>query len=162
MKLLVYYCALWVSLCLFLIGFGIYSVWDSSVNLPNKYAQLRANGVHATAHVVKCAAGIGGGRGVGCRLSLRYGGATRTWDYPLNAPQFKPLARGAPVPVLVDPRDPTTVYTVHDVTGNIESGTGYSLIWLIFIVPGIAGLLGFTWFAFKIAPNLRRQSDGGR
>jgi hypothetical protein len=85
---------------------------------------------------VTCAPGIG----VGCQLAVRYQGRRCIWDYPENSAQFNGLSDGASVPVLVDPHDPNIVYTVRDVEQRTNTG-GFALTGLIFIVPGVLGLL---------------------
>src|SRR5438067_2355243 len=67
---------------------------------------------------------LGGGRGVACRLTLAFHGSSRTWVYPENSSQFEDLSAGAPVPMLVDPRDPRTAYTLIDVRAHTNTGFG--------------------------------------
>ena len=131
----------WIVLCLFFVGFGASLIWKSEHGLPAAYARLRAHGVPATAHLVRCAPGTGGGRGVGCRLSL----GDRTWDYPEDSAQFRGLPAGAPVAVLVDPHHPTTVYTVHDVDRRTNAGIGSPVLWFGVVLIA-AGLGGLVWF----------------
>jgi hypothetical protein len=100
--------------------------------------------VQATANLVKCAPGIGGGRGVGCRVSLRFAGRVRTWNYPEDAHQFDGLSAGAPIPVLVDPSDPRTVYTARDVERRTNAGASSPVLWFGVVLVGI-GLAGFAW-----------------
>jgi hypothetical protein len=137
----------WILLCLFFAGYGTSLVWKSERSLPGAYATLRSRGAPATAHLVRCALGIGGGRGMGCRISLDYQGYTRSWDYPEDSDQFDGLQPGAPITVLVDPHNPKTVYTVHDVDRRTNAGTSSPVVWygVVLITLGLAGFSGFLW-----------------
>ena len=132
--------ASFVLVCLFVIGLGVYSIWNSVVSLPATYAALQESGVPANAKIDRCASGIGGGRGVGCELSLTYAGSRLVWDYPENSAQFARLPGGSLVSVLVDPAHPDTVYTVTDVRARTNTGFGPMAIFGIACV--LAGLLG--------------------
>jgi hypothetical protein len=162
---LAFYGVIWVLLCLFFVVFGAFDVWGSYHRLPHTYARLRAHGMPATASLVKCAPGIGGGRGVGCRVSLGFAGHVRTWNYPEDAHQFDGLRAGAPIPVLVDPSEPTTVYTVRDVERRTNAGASSPVLWFGVVLVGI-GLAGFAWLVrlagvlprIAGAPRLRRSS----
>ena len=77
-----FYAALAILVCLFFVTYGAFLAWDSYHRLPHVYAALRARGVPATANLVRCAPGIGIYHGVRCRLSLRFDGRLRTWNYP--------------------------------------------------------------------------------
>jgi hypothetical protein len=138
------YGVMWALLCMFFVVFGAFNIWDSYHRLPHTYARLRTGGVQATANLVKCAPGIGGGRGVGCRVSLRFAGRVRTWNYPEDAHQFDGLSAGAPIPVLVDPSDPRTVYTARDVERRTNAGASSPVLWFGVVLVGI-GLAGFAW-----------------
>jgi len=129
--------------CLFFVTFGAFTAWDSYHRLPRVYAVLRARGVPATARLVRCAPGIGGGRGVGCRLSLSFEGRVRTWNYPEDSAQFRGLAVGAAVPVLVDPSNSHTVYTVRDVDHRTNAGASPPFWYGVVLV--VLGVAGFTW-----------------
>jgi hypothetical protein len=143
-----------VLVCLFFVVFGAFEAWDSYHRLPRVYASLRARGLPATARLVRCAPGIGGGRGVGCRLSLTFAGRERTWDYPEDAPQFERLAAGAAIPVLVDPRNPNTVYTVHDVDHRTNAGTSPGFWYgIVLLVVGLAGLSFLLWLSRPTLPG---------
>jgi hypothetical protein len=79
---------------------------------------------------------------------LRFDGRGRTWIYPENYAQFRTLRAGVAVPVLVDPTDPSTVYTVTDVEqGTNAGGADSALFWLgvAFVGIGLAGVGGFAW-----------------
>lgn len=158
---LAFYGVIWALLCLFFVVFGAYSAWDSYHRLPQRYARLRTHGVQATANLVKCAPGIGGGRGVGCRVSLRFAGHARTWDYPEDVRQFEGLRAGAPIPVLVDASDPATVYTVRDVERQTNAGASSPLLWFGVVLVGI-GLAGFAWLLrlVGILPRLSGAAAG--
>lgn len=150
----------WILVCLFFVGYGASLVWNSERSLPAAYASLRSRGVNATAHLVRCAPGIGGGRGVGCRVSLTYRGHIRTWDYPEDARQFEGLRPGAPIAVLVDTRHPTTVYTVHDVNRRANAGLRSPVLWygVVLIAAGIAGLAALLRFVRPRMPRFARES----
>lgn len=122
---------------IFFVVFGIFIVWHSLVTLPQTYDKLVAHGVPATATLEKCAAGLGGGRGVGCRLSLTFAGSARVWNYPENSRQFQGLPVGSRVPVLVDSKNPRTVYTVTDVRARTNAGFGPVVaLGIVFVLIG--------------------------
>jgi len=124
--------------CLFFIGFGGVTAWQSLITLPRTYDRLRMVGQHATARLVKCAHR-------GCTLELSFGGRRREWLYAQDKHQFAGLAPGAPVDVLVDPRRPTTVYTTVDVTRNTNAGwSGLTIFSLVLFTLGLLGLYGLT------------------
>lgn len=150
----------WIVLCLFFLGYGASLVWKSERGLPAAYAALRARGIAATANLVRCAPGVGGGRGVGCRLRIDYQGHSRTWDYPEDAGQFESLQPGAPIAVLVDPRDATTVYTVHDVDKETNTGVTSPVLWygIVLIAVGIASLAGLLWIVRGRRPRFGGES----
>ncbi len=133
------------SVCLFFVGYGAFLAWDSYHRLPHVYALLRASGVPATANLVRCAPGIGIYHGVRCRLSLRFDGRLRTWDYSEDSAQFKGLAVGAAIPVLVDPNNANTVFTRRDVERRTNAGTSpvfwYGVVLVVLGLAGFAGLL---------------------
>ncbi len=135
-----------------MVGFGAFTTWDSLVSLPHKYDQLRSNGTQATAYLVVCAPGIGGGRGIGCRLRLSFDGQTRTWAYPEDSGQFEQLRPGAPVTMLVDPADPATAYTMRDV--EARTNAGWSPPALFGVALTLIGLVALTWLA-RMARQLR-------
>jgi hypothetical protein len=150
--------AVWVCLCLFFVGFGVDTAWDGYDRLPHSYARLRHAGVRTTANLVRCAPGIGGGRGVGCRISLRFAGHVRTWDYPEDSRQFERLPAGAAIPVLVDPSETTTVYTVRDVEHGTNAGLSSPVLWLGIVFAG-TGFAGLAWFLRLV--GLRRPRRTG-
>jgi hypothetical protein len=153
------YVVMWLGLCLFLIGLGGSMIWSSTSRLPHRYDTLSRSGIRTTAQLVTCAPGIGGGRGIGCQLAVRYQGRRRVWDYPENSAQFNGLSDGASVPVLVDPRDPNIVYTVRDVEQRTNT-RGFALTGLVFIVPGVLGLVAMGWFALRFVPRANRRDTG--
>jgi hypothetical protein len=126
-----------VVVALFLIGFGAWTAWDAATRRPHVYARLRAHGVSLAATFLGCPSRDE------CRLTVRYQGRTRTWDYGDNFPQFRGLAIGAPVAVLLDPAHPTTVYTARDVETNVNAGR--------FSAPVIFGVAFATLGAVMIA-----------
>jgi Bacterial PH domain/Protein of unknown function (DUF3592) len=138
----VYYAVTWLVLCVFLVTFGSYVAWNSAVKLPHTYAALRTNGIHATADFAGCS--VIDIRTTECRLSLRYQGRTRTWDYQNDYAQFNHLAVGAPVDVLIDPNNPTTVYTVRDVVTHDNAGFG--VLSAFGVVMALLGMTGAAWY----------------
>jgi len=151
-----YYAVGWSLFCLFFVTYGTSLVWDSYDRLPHVYERLRARGVPATANLVRCAPGIGGGRGVGCRLSLSFHERLRTWDYAEDSAQFKDLAVGAAIPVLVDPSNANTVYTVRDVEHRTNARAS-PVFWygVVLVVVGLAGLAGLLWLRRPTMPKPR-------
>ena len=142
------------SVCLFFVAYGAFLAWDSYHRLPHVYAVLRARGVPATANFVRCAPGIGIYRGVRCRLSLRFDGRLRTWDYPEDSAQFKGLAVGAAIPVLVDPSNSSIVYTLRDVEHGTNAGT--SPVFWYGVVLVVLGLAGFAFLLRLRRPTMPR------
>jgi hypothetical protein len=131
----------WALGFLVVAGLGARSLWETYVTLPATYARLEAAGVPATAVLQECRAGLGGGRGVGCRVSLDFRGAARTWDYPENSPQFDGLRPGAPIPMLVDPARPDVAYTVVDVRARTNTGLPSGAFGEMLLLIGAVGLL---------------------
>jgi Protein of unknown function (DUF3592) len=124
--------------CLFFVGFGGVTAWQSLITLPRTYDRLRTDGQHATARIVKCAHH-------GCTLELSFGGRTRRWLYDQDKHQFAGLGPGAPVDVLVDPHRPSTVYTTVDVTRKTNAGwSGLTIFSLVLLTIGLFGLYGLT------------------
>ena len=81
-----------------------------------------------------------------CRISLAYDGRARTWTYSEDYSQFSHLMVGAAIEVLVDPTDPTNVYTAHDVEVRFNAGWGRLAITSIAIaVVGALGLVYIIW-----------------
>ena len=137
----------WLALCSFFVVYGAYTIWDSSYRLPHQYARLRDHGVRANATFRGCDVPPLS-RVRRCRLSLRFDGRVRTWIYPEDYAQFRALHAGATVPVLVDPKDRNTVYTVTDVERRTNAGSGDSAVfWLgvVFVGIGLAGVGGLAW-----------------
>jgi hypothetical protein len=128
-----------------LVGLGVHGLVTSFVTRPHAYDVLESRGVVRQATVVECRAGLGGGHGSACKLSLTYGGSTRAWVYGENSAQFDGLARRASVEVLVDPLKPDTVYTRTDVAAGTNTGWGppafVSLAALMLAVALAAALL---------------------
>jgi hypothetical protein len=138
-----------IVLGLFFVGLGISSVLDAAQR-PHVYGRLRSDGVRLAARFDGCGPVDRFDRTSQdsvCRLSVTYGGQTRRWDYGDDYPQFDHLAVGAPVPVLLDPAHPTTVFTVHDVATNDNSGM-FSIVGLFgvgMIVLGVVCLAFTVW-----------------
>ena len=142
------------ALFLFLAGIGVHSIYEPLVALPHRYDALRDRGVRVDAVLVRCARGIGGGRGLGCRLRLDFRGQARTWNYPENSHQFGQFRPGDKVPVLVDRSDPGNAYTVRDVQARTNTGVGPLL--LFGVAMTVVGLAGLTWFV-RFALSRRRR-----
>jgi hypothetical protein len=131
-----------VLVCGFLAVFGAAAAWNAIHRQPAVYAQLKAYGVPVWASFAGCS--IAGIKDEHCRLSLAYEGRSRTWTYREDYTQFRGLAVGAPVSVLVDPAHPTTVYTARDVASGY--GTGLGVMFFFGVGLALAGLLGLVWF----------------
>jgi hypothetical protein len=157
-KRLVYLAVGWILFCLFFVTYGTFLAWDSYHRLPRAYATLRARGVPATASLVRCAPGFGAYRGTRCRLSLRVDGRARTWTYPEDAAQFKGLAAGAAIPVLVDPSNSTIVYTARDVEHRTNAGTP-PVFWygVGLAVLGLTGLAFMLWLGRPAGASAREE-----
>ena len=94
--------------------------------LPRTYRALTERGVQTLAIVHDC------GRD-DCALTYTFAGRRHTSDYGHDLSQFCGGRCAAPTPVLVDPDDPATMYTVHDVQRGTNAGIGvYSLATLLF------------------------------
>jgi hypothetical protein len=125
-------------ICVFFVGYGGVTAWQSFVTRPRAYDRLRTAGQHATARIVKCVHR-------GCTLELGFGGRTREWLYSQDKHQFAGLGPGAPVSVLVDPHHPSTVYTTVDVTRNTNAGwSGSAIYGVVLFVIGLLGLYGLA------------------
>ena len=134
-------------------------VWQSTETLPHTYDRLETHGVPATANLLECANGLGGGRGLACRLTLDLHGSNRTWVYPENVAQFKGLPIGAPIAMLVDPRNVREAYTVVDVRARSNTGFGVVAgVGTFFAIVGAAGLA--LTGRFLLSQRRRRQLDG--
>jgi hypothetical protein len=137
--------------CVFFVGYGGVTAWQSFVTRPGTYDRLRSGGQHATARIVKCAHR-------GCTLELRFGGRLREWLYSQDKHQFAGLGPGAGVAVLVDPRRPSTVYTTVDVTKNTNAGwSGPAIFGVVLFAVGLLGLFGLAQL-FRLLRRSRRAS----
>jgi hypothetical protein len=150
------YAAVAILVCLFFVVYGAFVAWDSYHRLPHVYATLRQRGVPATANLVHCEPGVGIYHGVRCRLSLRADGRLRTWTYPEDSAQFRGLAVGAAIPVLVDPNNSNTVYTRRDVDHATNAGTS-PVFWygILLVLLGLAGFAGLLWLRRPTMPRPR-------
>jgi hypothetical protein len=66
------------------------------------------------------------------------------------------LGIGAPVPVLVDPAHPKTVFTVHDV--EVDTNAGWSVLAFFGVALAMlctAGLGAYWWFIGRLVRGLR-------
>jgi len=142
----------WAAFCIWL---GVSQFGYSWHELPAAYKALRQRGVPATARLDKCAPGIGGGRDVGCQLTLVFRGRIKTWAYPENTPQFDRLRPGDPVPVLVDPQNPSVVYTAQDVSRRTNTGN-FAYWGLIFVGVGLLPLASIGWTEYRVRKKMRR------
>lgn len=124
-----------VLILLFLLGAGAYLILRSLVIVPREYDRLAAVGVPAKGQVVSCYHG----KGADCWLSYTYGGVSRRAVYGQDLGQFG--AVGSAVDLLVDPSDPSTVFTVHDVRTRYV-GAWEVMIGLLMLVG--AAVLGVT------------------
>jgi hypothetical protein len=151
----------WVCLCVFLVVLGAVVAYRAMVSTPAAYAALRSRGAAATARFAGCK--VVDIRTQTCSLSLTYAGRTRTWRYAEDFPQFRHLAVGAAVPVLVDPAHPASVYTVHDVESNDNAGFGVlAAFGVVFAALGLVGLGFFVWLRAKLSRARRRLPAGAR
>ena len=143
-----------VLLCLFFIGIGTSTVINTLYTFPHRYGLLASGGVSVDGTLVKCAPGIGGGRGIGCEVHLNYEHFNRTWEYPENSPQFNGLTPGSRIPMLVDPSNPNIAYTVLDVRQRTDSGLGVLFFFgCALVVVGIAGL----WWVLTLQRRVDRK-----
>jgi Protein of unknown function (DUF3592) len=134
-------------ICVFFVGYGGVTAWQSLVTRPRTYDRLRTDGQHATARIVKCAHR-------GCTLELSFDGRTRRWLYGQDKHQFAGLGPGAPVAVLVDPHRPSTVYTTVDVKRDTNAGwSGPAVYGVVLFAVGLLGLFGLARL-FKLLRRL--------
>jgi Bacterial PH domain len=147
----------WSVVCFFFLIFGIVTAWHAASDLPTTYSRLEAHGVHATSTFAGCR--VTGVRRHECRLTLAFGGRTRTWTYSEDYPQFNRLAVGAPVDVIVDPKHPATVYTAHDVAVRYDAGFSVlAILGIVFAVAGFLGLAFLLWLQHLAAVTRSRFS----
>ena len=139
-----------------LVGLGVHGLVTSLVTRPHAYDVLESRGVVRQATVVECRAGLGGGHGRACKLSLTYGGSTRTWVYGENSAQFDGLARRASVEVLVDPLQPDTVYTRTDVAAGTNTGWGPAAFFSLAALLLAVGLASALFTLLRLARRRRR------
>jgi hypothetical protein len=110
---------------------------------PRTYHALADHGVPAlaTAH---CG-------GDGCALSYTFAGRERTNDYNNDLAQFCHCS--AATPVLVDPGDPATMFTVRDVQRGTNAGLGVYSLATIVIGLFLSGLAVFTFRTLRNLPS---------
>lgn len=145
----------WIVFGVVLVGVGA-SMVANAAERPHVYAQLRRDGVALSAVFDGCGpVDRFDHKDIVCRLSLDYLGRTRRWDYSDDYRQFDHLIVGDPVPVLLDPSHPATVYTVHDVAINDNSGvlSIFGLFGIGMIALGLASLA----FIFRIRRDARQR-----
>jgi hypothetical protein len=145
--------AVWFTLCLFFLVFGIVTLWHAASGLPRTYSHLDDHGVHENATFAGCR--VIDIREHQCRLTL----AGRTWTYSEDYRQFSGLEIGAAVDVLVDPKHPATVYTSHDVAVRYDAGFGALAIFgIVLAVIGFLGLAFLLWLQHLAAVTRSRFS----
>lgn len=145
------------AVCIFFIAYGIATTWHAVSGLPTTYSRLRAHGVSATAMFAGCSGNL---RLRNCRLALTFHGRTRRWRYPEDYRQFDRLPLGAPVAVLIEPRDPGTVYTVHDVDVRYDAGFSASAVFgVVLAAAGFLGLAFLLWLR-RLAHVARSRLSG--
>jgi hypothetical protein len=110
------------ALGIFMLAFSVHALWQGFYSLPSTYDTLEATGVPVELQVTRCGTGIHGDRGYECVVRLSYAGSTRDWTYPYEVSQFYPYTPGESVPGLVDPRHPSTAYTVFNVDDRAGAG----------------------------------------
>jgi hypothetical protein len=115
-----------------LVGTGCWGTYETMFKLPREYSTLESRGIPLTATFAGCTAG----RDATCTLELP--GSRARWDYGENHAQFDGLSVGAPVAVMVDPKDPHTRYTAVDLRRHTNAGFG--VLFAFSLALGIAGL----------------------
>jgi hypothetical protein len=110
---------------------------------PQTYRSLADHGVRTLA-AAHC--------GRDCELTYTFAGRTHTNRYSNDTDQFQ---RGAATPVLVDPRNPGTMFTVRDVDRGTNAGVGvFSLLILVMgLFLGGLSIYCFTWLRKLPAPE---------
>jgi hypothetical protein len=153
-----------VAVGVFVVGLGAAGIRDA-VHRPHVYAHLRRDGVRLEARFEGCGSESRfdvPGRDTVCRLSVTYQGATRRWIYRDDYPQFDHVPTGGLVAVLLDPAHPTTVYTVHDVASNDNSGlvsvVGFFAIGLVAFGAVILAVSGWIWVRLGADRSVRRRT----
>jgi hypothetical protein len=119
--------------------------YDTLATRPAVYRDLRTRGVLTQARV-HCKRD--------CTLTYVYAGRTHENDYANDTSQFRaPFAL-----VYVDPRHPSTMYTVRDVQFGTNAGFGvlsvFCLVFAAFLV-GLAALCGYVLWRFVPLSELR-------
>jgi hypothetical protein len=126
--------ALLVAGMLFALWMGRYSLYA----LPRTYDRLQSSGVRVSATL-----GYVNPPGIDrfkdndyYTLTYAFGGRSRTKNVFENWDQFDGVDLGQTVPVLVDPKDPDTAFSVADVRARTNSGIGLlsGLSLLIFVM----------------------------
>lgn len=86
-----------------------------------------------------------------CELTYTFAGRTHTNDYSNELAQFCHCA--AATPVLVDPSDPATMFTVHDVQRGTNAGLGVFSVATIVIGLFFGGLAVFSFLTLRKLPS---------
>jgi hypothetical protein len=118
------------------------ATWNTFVTRPAAYEALRHRGMLANARV-HCTHGANDN----CTLTYTYARHRHKNSYGNDYSQF---GLNPYVLVLIDPEHPATMYTVHDVQRNTNTGFG---VFGIFCLLGIAGV-GYA--TFWLGRELRR------
>lgn len=99
-----------VALCIAtLLAGGVFLLVHNLVIVPGAYEKLSSSGAQVTGVVTSCR----NARGRVCDVTYTYRGQIYTVVYGQHTDQFG--SAGSSVPLLVDPSDPTTVFTQQDV-----------------------------------------------
>jgi hypothetical protein len=120
---------IWLAVGLSIVAAGAWLTWGAVVGRSDDYARLRKVGVPVTGQIESCtepAVSLTSPVRTKprCTVSVRFGGVTRTWQYPGSATQFETREPGGGVAMILDPDHPATAYTVHDVKQGSGSGWG--------------------------------------
>jgi hypothetical protein len=89
--------------------------------------------------------------GDGCELTYTFAGRRHTNDYGHDLSQF--CRCPAATPVLVDPDDPATMFTVHDVEHGTNAGIGVYSVAVIGIGLFLAGLAALFFLTLRRLPS---------
>jgi hypothetical protein len=101
--------------------------WETLLARPAAYETLRTSGALANARV-NCSDDP-------CTLTYTYAGRTHKNGYDNDRRQFGPSRYAL---VLIDPKHPKTMYTVHDVQRNTNAGFGAFGIFCLLATVGLA------------------------
>lgn len=118
-----------------LVAMGCFLIAHSLVIMPREYDQLSTHGVPVTARVVDCRRGKRL-----CDLAYSYAGTPPTVVYTRNTAQFGDP--GSTVDMLVDPSDPSMVFTAKDVSNRYREPYEIPLgLGILVVTLGLVGLV---------------------